>query len=160
MFEKSTHLPAILSNNVRALFAAQMFLSHDRCTLSQLFLRCEYGIGASLSMRDEIWSGGNGRCAEIGHIQVVRRGGKPCVCEQERLPGNHRLPLCHSGGSSAHLFTQNVRLCCGTSRRTKASILTWIPFWTPHAMAILAWRALWSAPCALWVRRLRAPFIS
>lgn len=80
MFEKQTGLPAILSNNVRALFAAQMFLSHDRCTLSQLFLRCEYGIGASLSVRDEIWSGGNGRCAEIGHIPVVRRGGKPCAC--------------------------------------------------------------------------------
>ena len=80
MFRECTGLETEMNNNVRALFEAQMFLSHDHYSLSQLFLRCEYGIGASLSIRNEIWNGGNGRCAEIGHIPMVRRGGKPCAC--------------------------------------------------------------------------------
>lgn len=80
MFSRCTGLNTYMNNNVRALFSAQMFLSRDRHSLSQLFLRCEYGIGASISIHNEIWNGGNGRCSEIGHIPVVRRGGKPCAC--------------------------------------------------------------------------------
>ena len=78
--EELTGLRVVLSNNVRALFAAHMFLSHDEAEGSQFFLRCEYGIGASLSIDGRIWHGVTEQCAEIGHIPVVRRGGKPCVC--------------------------------------------------------------------------------
>ncbi len=78
--EELTGLRAVLENNVRALFAAHLFLSRDEPTLPQFFLRCEYGIGASLSVEGRIWRGAAGQCAEIGHIPVVRRGGKPCVC--------------------------------------------------------------------------------
>lgn len=80
MIHECTGLEAHMDNNVRALFSAQMFLSHDRHSMSQFFVRCEYGIGASMSVRNEIWNGGNGRCSEIGHIPVIRRGGKPCTC--------------------------------------------------------------------------------
>ena len=73
-------LPTVMANNVRALFAAQMFEAKDKTTRSQFFLRCEYGIGASLSINNQIWFGGTGNCAEIGHVPVVRRGGKPCIC--------------------------------------------------------------------------------
>lgn len=73
-------LPAVMANNVRALFAAQMFEARDKAAKSQFFLRCEYGIGGSLSINNEIWFGGTGTCAEIGHVPVVRRGGKPCIC--------------------------------------------------------------------------------
>lgn len=78
--EALTGYPCLMSNNVRALFAAQMFLSKDRDLTSQFFLRCEVGIGASFSVGDRIWLGSSGQCAEIGHIPVVRRGGKPCSC--------------------------------------------------------------------------------
>ncbi len=78
--EALTGLRVVLSNNVRALFAAHMFLSHDEAEGSQFFLRCEYGIGASLSIDGRIWHGVTEQCAEIGHIPVIRRGGKPCVC--------------------------------------------------------------------------------
>lgn len=73
-------LPVIMSNNVRALFAAQLFLSRERDISSQFFVRCEYGIGASLAIEGKIWQGSSQQCAEIGHIPVQRRGGKPCVC--------------------------------------------------------------------------------
>ena len=79
-FEEYTKLPTVLSNNVRALFAAHMFLSKDKNSDTQFFLRCEYGIGASLSMNDKICTGTSQQCAEIGHIPVVKRGGKPCTC--------------------------------------------------------------------------------
>ena len=70
----------MLANNVRALFSAQTFFSRDEAGGSQFFLRCEYGIGASLSIDGKIWHGVTEQCAEIGHIPVVRRGGKPCSC--------------------------------------------------------------------------------
>lgn len=79
-FEALTGLPAVLANNVRALFAAQLFLSREEDKGSQFFLRCEYGIGASLSIRDRIWNGASQQCSEIGHIPLVRRGGKLCSC--------------------------------------------------------------------------------
>ena len=79
-FEESTGLRCILSNNVRSLLAAQMFLSRDAAGGSEFFLRCMDGIGAALSIDGQIWHGVTLQCSEIGHIPVVRRGGKPCSC--------------------------------------------------------------------------------
>ena len=79
-FERLTGLPCFMENNVRSLFAAQMFLSCDEAAGSQFFLRCGYGIGAALSIDGKIWHGVTAQCAEIGHIPVIRRGGKPCHC--------------------------------------------------------------------------------
>ena len=79
-FERHTGLKAFMANNVRALFAAQMFLSRDSAEGAQFFLRCEYGIGAALSIDGQIWHGVTEQCAEIGHIPVIARGGKPCSC--------------------------------------------------------------------------------
>ena len=78
--EELTGYPAVMANNVRALFAAQMFLAHDKSTGAPFFLRCEYGIGASLSINGQIWHGVSEQCSEIGHIPVITRGGKPCSC--------------------------------------------------------------------------------
>ena len=78
--EELSGLRTVLANNVRALFSAQTFFSRDEAGGSQFFLRCEYGIGASLSIDGKIWHGVTQQCAEIGHIPVVRRGGKPCSC--------------------------------------------------------------------------------
>lgn len=78
--EALTGLPAIMANNVRALLLAQLFFSRDREMSSQFFLRCEYGIGAALTINDRLWLGGTCQCAEIGHIPVVLRGGRPCSC--------------------------------------------------------------------------------
>ena len=79
-FEKYTGFRTVMENNVRSLLAAQMFLSKDEAVGSQFFLRCGYGIGAALSVDGKIWQGVTAQCAEIGHIPVIRRGGKPCHC--------------------------------------------------------------------------------
>ena len=79
-FEAYTGFPAVLSNNVRALLSAEMYLSRDEKPQSIFFLRCGTGIGAAFSVGDEILEGDRRQCAEIGHIPVIRRGGKPCHC--------------------------------------------------------------------------------
>lgn len=79
-FEQYTGLRCVLSNNVRALLAAQLFLDRESGHGSCVFLRCERGIGAAASLGGSIWEGERRQCAEIGHIPVVRRGGKPCHC--------------------------------------------------------------------------------
>lgn len=79
-FEQATGYKVVFANNVRALFSAQMFLSKDTGINSQFFLRCEYGIGGALSVNGKIWYGGTERCSEIGHVPVIKRGGKPCQC--------------------------------------------------------------------------------
>ena len=78
--EALSGMKVVLANNVRSLLMAQMFASKDKGKESQYFLRCEYGIGAALSVEGEIWAGHNNRCSEIGHVPVIRRGGKPCTC--------------------------------------------------------------------------------
>ena len=80
LFEELTGFHCLMENNVRSLLAAQMFLSRDETAGSQFFLRCGYGIGAALSIDGKIWHGVTAQCAEIGHIPVIRRGGKPCHC--------------------------------------------------------------------------------
>ncbi len=79
-FEAHTGYPTVLSNNVRALLSAEMFLSRIEKPESIFFLRCGSGIGAAFSVGDEILEGDRRQCAEIGHIPVIRRGGKPCHC--------------------------------------------------------------------------------
>lgn len=78
--EELTGFPTVLANNVRALLAAHMFFTPGDGRGSQFLLRCEYGIGAALSISDRIWPGVTQQCAEIGHIPVIARGGKPCSC--------------------------------------------------------------------------------
>ena len=80
LFETLTGFHCVMENNVRSLLAAQMFLSRDENEGSQFFLRCGHGIGAALSIEGKIWHGVTAQCAEVGHIPVIRRGGKPCHC--------------------------------------------------------------------------------
>ena len=79
-FEKHTGRSTVLSNNVRALLSAEAYLSRDEKSESIFFLRCGTGIGAAFAVGDEILEGDRRQCAEIGHIPVIRRGGKPCHC--------------------------------------------------------------------------------
>ena len=66
---------AVLENNVRALFAAQRFFDREEPDGPQFFLRCEYGIGAAMTIDGQMLRGATQQCAEIGHIPVIRRGG-------------------------------------------------------------------------------------
>ena len=79
-FEKHTGLKTVLSNNVRSMLAAQLFLSYDPHVESRFFMRCDSGIGGALSVGRSVRQGDNMQCSEIGHIPVEAAGGKPCHC--------------------------------------------------------------------------------
>lgn len=118
-FEELTGLPCVMSNNVRALFAAQMFKSRDDDLTSQFFLRCEYGIGASLSINGRIWRGSSEQCAEIGHIPVIKRGGKPCSCGKSGCLETIASPTAILSGALALLSPERtpvlLNICKGRS---------------------------------------------
>ena len=78
--EELTGFITVMTNNVRSLFSADTFMSRQHNLKSGFFLRCEYGIGAALSVNGEIWKGSNQQCSEIGHIPVKSTGGKLCSC--------------------------------------------------------------------------------
>lgn len=78
--EELLNLPVVMANRVNSVFAAHMFLSRDRSLTSQFFVHCDDSISASLFMNGQVCDGAFQRCAELGHIPVVRRGGKPCSC--------------------------------------------------------------------------------
>ncbi len=79
-FEALTGFPCVLSNNVRALLKAELFCSREPQADNAFFVRCASGIGAAIAVHGKILSGSRGQCAEIGHIPVVRQGGRPCHC--------------------------------------------------------------------------------
>ncbi|MBQ7599506.1 MAG: ROK family transcriptional regulator [Clostridia bacterium] len=110
IFERNTGLKTVLSNNVRSMLAAQLFLSYDPSIDSRFFLRCDSGIGGALSVGRTIWQGDHMQCSEIGHMPAMPSGGKPCHCgktgcletisspaymleEAERILGPENTPL-------------------------------------------------------------------
>ena len=123
-FEELTGLPCVMSNNVRALFAAQMFKAKDDDLTSQFFLRCEYGIGASLSINGKIWSGSSGQCAEIGHIPVIKRGGKPCSCGKSGCLETIASPTAILSGAVAILSKERTPVLWNICRGRDVSTIT------------------------------------
>ena len=113
-----------MSNNVRALFAAQMFKSRDDDLSSQFFLRCEYGIGASLSINGRIWRGSSEQCAEIGHIPVIKRGGKPCSCGKSGCLETIASPTAILDGARAMLSPEKTPVLWNICKGRDASALT------------------------------------
>ena len=123
-FEELTGLPCVMSNNVRALFAAQMFKSKDDNLTSQFFLRCEYGIGASLSIDGKIWRGSSEQCAEIGHIPVIKRGGKPCSCGKSGCLETIASPTAILSGALAILSPEKTPVLWNICRGRELSTIT------------------------------------
>ena len=123
-FEALTGLSCVMSNNVRALFAAQMFKSRDDDLSSQFFLRCEYGIGASLSINGRIWRGSSEQCAEIGHIPVIKRGGKPCSCGKSGCLETIASPTAILDGARAMLSPEKTPVLWNICKGRDASALT------------------------------------
>ena len=78
--EELLKMPVVMANRVNAAFMAHMFLAGDSGISSRFFVHCDDSIRAALFMNGQICDGAFQRCADLGHIPVVRRGGKPCSC--------------------------------------------------------------------------------
>lgn len=69
--------PVSVDNNVRSLANAEQFLSQYASIESMLFVRCEYGIGAAITLEHHAYAGYQNRSAELGHIHVA---GQKLLC--------------------------------------------------------------------------------
>jgi len=78
-FEKETGFPTAMDNNVRSMFRTHIYFTGESYA-SQLFIRCERGIGGAVSANGRIISGNQGKCAEVGHTPIVEKNGKLCAC--------------------------------------------------------------------------------
>ena len=107
-FEALTGLSCVMSNNVRALFAAQMFKSRDDDLSSQFFLRCEYGIGASLSINGRIWRGSS----------------EPCSCGKSGCLETIASPTAILDGAHAMLSPEKTPVLWNICKGRDASALT------------------------------------
>ena len=126
LIEGATGLPAVLSNNVRALSAAQMFLSREPRAGSVFFVRCGAGIGAALTVDGKILTGSRSQCAEIGHIPVIRRGGKPCHCGKSGCLETVASPTAIREDAQAILSAERTPLLwqlCGGDREAVTTAL-------------------------------------
>ena len=107
--EAATGLECYMLNNVRSLLAAQLFLTHESSAGGQYFLRCEYGIGAAVATRGDIWLGGSNRCSELGHIPVVH-GGKLCSCGKRGCLETVASPMALCADAAAILSPEETPL--------------------------------------------------
>ena len=79
LFSDATNLPVTLDNNVRSMFRSHIFFTNESYS-SQIFVRCERGIGGAISIDGQLLLGSRGMCAELGHVPVFEQGGKLCFC--------------------------------------------------------------------------------
>ena len=106
------------------MLSAQLFLSRDGGETSQIFVRCAYGIGAAVSIRGQVIRGDSGQCAEIGHIPVVPRGGKPCSCGKSGCLETVASPTAILTDALALLDRERTPLLWQTAREKGADALT------------------------------------
>lgn len=123
-FEAHTGYPAVLSNNVRALLSAEAYLSRDEKPESIFFLRCGTGIGAAFAVGDEILEGDRRQCAEIGHIPVIRQGGKPCHCGKSGCLETIASPAAIREDAQAILSPERTPLLWQMTNGEKAAVTT------------------------------------
>ncbi len=68
-----------VDNNVRILASAQNYFEKNNSTENTLFIRSEYGIGGSIIIDHETYSGSSERAGEIGHVHIPGSN-HPCRC--------------------------------------------------------------------------------
>jgi predicted NBD/HSP70 family sugar kinase len=78
--ENRLHLPTVIDNNVRALALAESALQDYNQDL--VFVKYGPGIGASMIIQNEVYSGATHNALEFGHA-IIEVDGKLCRCGQK-----------------------------------------------------------------------------
>lgn len=77
--ERSTHLPVVVENDVRALTIVEQWFGHGRMASSFAVVTLGEGIGSGLVVDGTLTRGGFGTAGELGHIPLDPTG-TPCHC--------------------------------------------------------------------------------
>ncbi len=72
-------VPVFLGNDVQVGVNAEVALGAGREYDSLIGVFCGTGVGGGIVIDDELWIG-RGAAGEIGHIQIMAKGGAPCGC--------------------------------------------------------------------------------
>ncbi len=77
--ERSTHLPVVVENDVRALTIVEQWFGHGRTASSFAVVTLGDGIGSGLVVDGALTRGSFGTAGELGHIPLDPQG-TPCYC--------------------------------------------------------------------------------
>lgn len=104
--QDSLGIPVVLENDANAAAWAEHSFGAGRGVADQLMVAVGTGIGGGIIVGGQLYRGGHGIAAEIGHLGVVRDG-RPCQC------GRRGCLEQYASGSS---LTQNGRSAAAEGR--------------------------------------------
>jgi glucokinase len=79
LLQRVLELPVLVENDANAAAWAEFVFGAGRGIPDQLLLTLGTGVGGGLILDGEVYRGGHGVAAEVGHLTVVRDG-IPCPC--------------------------------------------------------------------------------
>ncbi len=106
LLERELELPVVVENDANAAAWAEHVFGAGRGVPDQLLLTLGTGVGGGLILGGEIYRGGHGVAAEVGHLTVVRDG-IPCPC------GRHGCLEQYASGSA---LVREARAAAGSGR--------------------------------------------
>ena len=106
MLERVLELPVLVENDANAAAWAEYVFGAGQGVPDQLLLTLGTGVGGGLVLGGEIYRGGHGVAAEVGHLTVVRDG-IPCGC------GRHGCLEQYASGSA---LVREARSAAATGR--------------------------------------------
>ncbi|MEG0134398.1 MAG: ROK family transcriptional regulator [Cetobacterium sp.] len=80
IFEKKFNLPVLIENDVRAMALAEKMFGHCEKNQNFVLLNISEGIGSSIFLNDDLYSGHGFIAGEIGHIIMDRTSIRKCSC--------------------------------------------------------------------------------
>ena len=106
LLERVLDLPVLIENDANAAAWAEFVFGAGTGVPDQLLLTLGTGVGGGLVLGGEIYRGGHGVAAEVGHLTVVRDG-IPCGC------GRHGCLEQYASGSA---LVREARSAAATGR--------------------------------------------
>ena len=106
LLERVLDLPVLIENDANAAAWAEYVFGAGQGIPDQLLLTLGTGVGGGLVLGGEIYRGGHGVAAEVGHLTVVRDG-IPCGC------GRHGCLEQYASGSA---LVREARSAAATGR--------------------------------------------
>lgn len=82
LLEKELGLTVYVENNVKAYARMEIMYGAGRSDDNVMLLKWGPGVGAAIIIHSELYQGGFGNAAEIGHV-ISNRGGIKCKCGRE-----------------------------------------------------------------------------
>lgn len=105
LLETEFNLPALLIHDTFAMILAERRYK-EHCAQNMAFIKLDMGLGMSMVLNGQLYTGSDGNASEFGHI-IINPEGPLCTC------GNHGCLEAYASGRSllSHLYTgiQNGR---------------------------------------------------